>query len=203
MASSEQLPAGLSWAHLTQSVRLEEANRDRWQQINECVRRMAVSPTVLLAVERLLAVTREEFKALSHRGALYMGKGRYRDAGNWTYSVVYLLLCSCSQGTELESAFRELMWMYSSLDATAPYTYASLEMQGDVIESILERCRDTGPSVDKQDRDERLAVHKDISIVCKQTDELRKVISNFERVPDKDWPAPALFVSTVHSILGV
>ena len=76
-------------------------------------------------------------------------RGRYRDAGNLTYSVVYLLLCSCSQGTEVEPVLRELMLMYSSLDASAHYTCASLAMQGDVIECILEMCRRTGPAVDR------------------------------------------------------
>ena len=76
--------------------------------------------------------------------------------------------------------------MYSSLDASAQYTCASLAMHGDVVECILEMCRCTGPAVDKWNCDARLSVHKDIKCVCQQTNDLRKVISNFERVPDKD-----------------
>ena len=202
MSSSEQLAAPLSWAYLTKNARAELTNRVRWNQIIACIRRVATNPEVSSAVLRLLHVTRSELKALSQRGALYMGNGRYRDAGNWTYSVVYLLLCSCSPGTDLEPMLRELMWMYTSLDVSAHYSYASLYMQGDVIECILERCRESGPAVDKDTIAHRVAANNDLKFVCMQVEELRKVISDYQRVPDSRWPAPAVFVNTVHSTLG-
>ena len=131
-----------------------------------------------------------------------MGKGRYKDAGNWTYSVAYLLLCSCSPGTDLEPMLRELMRMYPSSDVNAHYSYASLSMQGDVIECILEPCRETGPAVDKDTVTHRVAANKDLKVVCMQVKQLRKVISDYQQVPDSEWPPPAEFVKTVHSLFG-
>ena len=202
MSTSSCPPDSICWARLT-NPRGHAQNVIFWQDINKCAHRLVSSPKVLLAVQRLLVVTREEFKALSHQGAVYMGKGRYRDAGNWTYSVVYQFMCETASGTELEPILSSLMGLYTSLEASAPYTYTTLSMQGDVVETILELCRYTGPSVPKHDIEELVAVNKAIKTMCNAINGLRRVISNFEQVPDSEFMAPEVFAKTVRSILEV
>ena len=202
MSFSPKLAAPLDWANLKKDPKSEQTNRVCWNQIIACIRRVATNPEVSSALQRLLHVKKAEFKRLSHRGALYYGKGRYKDAGNWKYSVAYLLLCRCSPGTDLERILQELMKIYASLDPSAHYSYPSLSMQGDVIECILEACRETGPVVDKDTIAQRVAANKELKFVCEHVEELRKVICNYQRVSDSEWPAPAVFVETVDSTLG-
>ena len=159
-------PGSICWKRWTKSLTVQRQNEKRWQEMKTCSQCLALSPTVLSVTRRLLAVPNEEFKALSYDGAIYMGKGKYRDAGNWTYSAIYLLLWESALGTELEAVLRELASHYTSLLPDWPYTSASLNTRGNVIEAILEECRYTGPAVDKHERGERIAVHEMIKKLC-------------------------------------
>ena len=67
---------------------------------------------------------------------------------------------------------------------------------------LLEPCRYSGLAVNKDTIAHRVAANQDFNFVCMKVDELRKVISDYQKVPDSRWPAPAVFVNTVHSTLG-
>ena len=104
------IPPGICWVHLTKTPGLQAKNQTRWQQITRCVQRLVVNATVRHALRRIIHLPRGEFKDLSRDGAVYLGRGRYRDAGNWKYAVLYHLWNKWSIGTELEPIIRELIF---------------------------------------------------------------------------------------------
>ena len=182
-------PAVISWQRLN-----TPRNALRWQQLQAYARCLVATDTVCSNVQRLLVISRDEFKQLSHYGAVYMGKGQYEDAGNWTYSAIWLLIWRWSGGKDLERSLMELGDRYPTLRPDAAYTQNSLSMQGDAVEAILYDCRFTGPAVDAAVARARNATNNYIKRMWSLISELHRHASGYERTADSDWPSPEEFL---------
>jgi hypothetical protein len=174
-----------------------------FRRMEELALRVASSHTCRTAVSDILCSSRHEFKTASHSGFVYTGRGRFTDAGNWTYSVVLALLWMQGLNTELQPLLLGLASKYSSLHPTAACTTTTKGMRGDVVECILCMCRETGPSIPQLERADRLAVHAYVKELCEKVEKLRKIISGYEQIPDSEWPDPDSFLCTVRRTLGL
>ena len=128
----------------------------RWRLANlansngrDAVRSLVNIVHQMLRIERfsevlrgIQSMTREEFKAESHGGAVFTAN-RPRDLGNYLYSVLYDSLFRVSHAVSPEKVelFRALESQYETLGLHHPPTATSLEMKGDVMEVLLADSR--------------------------------------------------------------
>ena len=62
-----------------------------WNGLVKRVQELVKQKTVLVELQTILAGSRTAFKHQSHQGAVKL-EGRWQDAGNWYYTVLYLSL---------------------------------------------------------------------------------------------------------------
>lgn len=195
------LPSGVRWELLSNNPSKDKLIEYWSNNMQMWLQKLANSLTVIEMLHSSLHVSRKEFKSISHDGAIRHAKGRYRDPGNWTYSVVYLLLWNSVEGTSLKPLLVALAAKYTSLLPEAPYTLLTISMQGDVIECILASCREQGPAVEANYCADRIATNKYIKNLCEGVYLLRRIISDGEDLPLSALPPTAVFVKNIQSIL--
>ena len=166
-----------------------------WAELQPLLQGLVSSLTVIEVIGSIPIIKRAEFKSLSNLGAIYMGNGRQRDFGNWTYSIVYWLMWEFAHGTPLMQMLTTSAQRYPSLHPDAGYTETSVSMQGDVIELILEKCRLTGPAIEQSVREDRLHTSLAFRELVQRIETLLWVISDHEYVWVRDRPAPSVCVA--------
>lgn len=130
--------------------------------------------------EGLAEVPRElraDFKDRSNRGAVFIA-GRPRDLGNYTYSLLWHCIVRWARRdpatpASIHDALFLLQNRYASLAAAAPQTDDAMELQGDVIEAVLELARCTGPAVPRAVAVDRMAFSQLVVRFAKAFDRLQ------------------------------
>jgi len=120
---------------------------------------------------------RDAFKHTSNHGAIWI-KGRGIDLGNFSYALLYILMMEDAlENSEapdgVPGMYLALRDRYESLDIA----HGNWELKGDVIECILSKALQTGPSVHPDDVKQRCEFMSVMRCFAKWFDRLLHIIS--------------------------
>jgi hypothetical protein len=183
--------------------RLLSARQGRafWSGVMKSVQALVKQKTVIEELQSILEIPREGFKNQSHQGMVKY-EGRWKDAGNWYYTVLFLLMWHASSSSTDQACHQLLLALadrYSALRFDAPYTDTTISLQGDVIECILATTRSKGPSISTEDCKDRQAAHDNIKKVLEGLRKCIWFIKDGEHFSVNDLPPTRAFVDLLQT----
>ena len=104
----------------------------------------------------ILCSERRSFKKTSNKGFVWIRK-RHQDIGNFAYALLYIFLVEDAMQYHLEPMlFQRFYWDLRDRYETCDVDHPNWEVKADVIECILAKAMETGPSVNRDDIGQRL-----------------------------------------------